>query len=365
MTDNNGLGFYKFSKAKEIIEKSDSIDLKTLNLEDRNAMEVMALLLEYYPENSDEVPDDPSQCKAVKKIEQYSGAPALQKNIRNENHAEIAFRQGLESGNRDNIKALYNVIFDELEKDSSNIMIRGSPGTGKTTKAINIARRGLRTGVIDRVMTNVAINDPTGVDRWRYNQKLSKILDFSQKPGDKLLILDEISRILNQKAGNKEEGYEAEDIFGNLMPAVRKTTNGNLKVIIIGHRDDRDIIKTLRQYTNMVIYSYDREAKNKANIYLDKPQDDPRFAYDRFEKPNVKPDFEFNAFQPIRKEKFKINSNKSARLLIDTDNITKSKYPEIFNNYEAKDEAQYDECQYDDCGRQVGLNDDGYCQDHR
>lgn len=256
----------------------------------------------------------------------------LSQAVRRGNQSIIAHALGLAENDHEDLETAYSVILDELEKDASVSMIRGAPGTGKTTKAIKIAFQAQEFGVIDRVCTNIAISEPEKLGGWEYKTKLSEQLRFSQKSGNKLLIWDEISRLLNMKAGNKSDAYDAAGLVGNLFPALRKQSDGNLKIIVIAHRDNSDTFKVIRSYTNLVINSFDRQNKDKAQLYLDHPLDSPEYAWDRFEADNINADHTVEGFNDIRNPWLSINTNKSARLELDTDNIQKDEYPEIFNS---------------------------------
>ena len=268
-------------------------------------------------------------------IAESSGGQATYNTLEDENVGRASYMKGKSDRSLD-LPQTYSIILDELSKDSSVIMIRGSPGTGKTTKAIDSGYKALQFGILDKVMLNIMPENPEELENWIQEERLSQILEFSQMDGEKLLIFDEVSRNLNRKAGNKDIGYDVEELLGNLLPALRKNKNGNLKVMFVVHRDEKDLVKVARKYTNLLIHSYDRDNKNKAYIYQDHPQDSIKYAHERFEK-GKEPDFHSTGFQDIDHPYLKIDTNSSAQLDLDIDDIDKSKYPEIFNAIEEDD----------------------------
>lgn len=169
----------------------------------------------------------------------------------------------------------YELLVDDLRPAAQQWIVKGPKGSGKTVKVSDVAQKSLENGVVDKVMSNILwkgcdpefpdIEFPEGHDV-RFSEDISAMLMFAMEPGDKLLIIDEASTVLNMLSG----GGDAQKIFSKIINALRKSVGGSTRLIIVGHRHDTDILPTLRNNTDCVLYAEGKKEEgliDKASMY--------------------------------------------------------------------------------------------------
>lgn len=161
----------------------------------------------------------------------------------------------------------YGMLLDRLEPAAQTLIIKGPKGSGKSTKMSDLGWKAIEEGIVDKVMTNLALagfknnkfNDE-GYDV-RYSELISDFLEFAKEPGEKVMLLDELSTVANMLTSSND----AQDIFVRVINALRKSKGGSCRIIAIGHQNPTDILPALRNNADGVI-----EAPNKAGDGIDR-----------------------------------------------------------------------------------------------
>jgi hypothetical protein len=141
----------------------------------------------------------------------------------------------------------YDKIIDACRPAAHQILIKGAKGSGKTTKAFDIARRLHGEGVIDKVLTNV--RGPEEHEAVEFSEDISRYLEFAKEPGEKLALLDEFSTSGNAYTGQQD----VEQTMSRCINAFRKSEGGSLRTMFIGHENDNDIHPLVKKQSDVVI----------------------------------------------------------------------------------------------------------------
>lgn len=260
---SKGLSYYKFGSYYESLkdangEAGSSVPVDALGLENRNAQECMLMLIENYPYWMDDVPNDYRDSQLFKKILYYSGSPSVQERVRNQNHAEISFLNGL-----DKVDALESTGLDELRKlivqPAQTIYLSGYMGTGKTMMSEVMAEIfadefGERSDVASNLETideAETIQDFPSLNDW---------LDFegnASKQQEKLFIFDEAGSHATSLTGTQQE-----KTYSMLLPLIKQIRKARGRIILIG-QSGMDLAKDIRRLAIKI----EKESNKRATIY--------------------------------------------------------------------------------------------------
>jgi len=156
----------------------------------------------------------------------------------------------------------YDLLLNAVKPPAQQVLIKGAKGTGKSTKAVDIAKRLYHEfdGELS-ILTNIqGPDDHPAVD---YADTISGMLEWVRDTdGEKLVIGDEWSSTVNAHAHG---GGEVGATFSRFVNALRKGEGGSTRLVIIGHEHDTDIAAILRNQSDVVI-----EATNKQGDGIDR-----------------------------------------------------------------------------------------------
>ncbi|CAI49265.1 homolog to virus protein HRPV1-VP8 [Natronomonas pharaonis DSM 2160] len=143
----------------------------------------------------------------------------------------------------------YEMLLSRIEPAAQQALIKGPKGSGKTTKALDIARR-LYTRFEGELSIATNIKGPDEHDDVQLVESVSEMLEWNRDTdGEKLMIGDEWSTTVNAHAG----GGDARKTFSQFINALRKGRGGSTRLLVIGHEHDTDIAKILRTQSDVVI----------------------------------------------------------------------------------------------------------------
>ncbi|CCQ32234.1 hypothetical protein HLRTI_001308 [Halorhabdus tiamatea SARL4B] len=171
----------------------------------------------------------------------------------------------------------YDRLINALRPAAQQAVFRGQKGTGKTGTALELIRWLFREDVVEKVMMNVPVrgmsredlerageisnipdwwldedeNDALGTlaPHVRFECDISGFLEFAREPGEKLALFDEFS-----SSGNAYTNQgDVESIMSKCINAFRKSPNGSLRTIYVGHKNDSDIHPLVRKQSDVII----------------------------------------------------------------------------------------------------------------
>jgi len=171
----------------------------------------------------------------------------------------------------------YDRLINALRPAAQQAVFRGQKGTGKTGTAVELIRWLFREGVVDKVMMNVPVRgmsredleragDISNIPDWwldeeengvlgelapavRFECDISGFLEFAKSPGEKLALFDEFS-----SSGNAYTNQaDVQNIMSRCINAFRKSPNGSLRTVYIGHKNDSDIHPIVRKQSDVVV----------------------------------------------------------------------------------------------------------------
>jgi len=161
----------------------------------------------------------------------------------------------------------YGMLLERLEPAAQTLILKGPKGSGKSTKMSDLAWKAMDEGIVEKCMTNLALEgfkdgkfEEADYDV-RYSELISDFLEFAKEPGEKVMLLDELSTVANMLTSSND----AQDIFVRVINALRKSEGGSCRIIAIGHQNPTDILPALRNNADGVI-----EAPNKAGEGIDR-----------------------------------------------------------------------------------------------
>ena len=142
----------------------------------------------------------------------------------------------------------YDVLINSMEPAAQQMLIKGAKGTGKTTKAIDIARR-LFDAFDGELSIATNIKGPTDHEAVTFVNDVSGMLEWVRDTrGEKLVIGDEWSSTVNAHAGEN-----VRQTFTRFINALRKGEGGSTRLIVIGHEHDTDIAAIVRNQSDVVL----------------------------------------------------------------------------------------------------------------
>jgi hypothetical protein len=144
----------------------------------------------------------------------------------------------------------YDMLVRALTPAAQQVLIKGPKGSGKSTKAIDLARRLYQhfDGELS-ILTN--IEGPDEHPAVEYADTISGMLEWVRDTdGEKLVIGDEWSSTVNAHANG---GGKVRGIFSRFINALRKGKGGSTRLIAIGHEHDTDLASILRNQSDVVI----------------------------------------------------------------------------------------------------------------
>lgn len=269
----------------------------------------------------------------------------------------------------------YDLLVNALKPPAQQALIKGPKGSGKSTKAIDLAKRLYHEfdGELS-ILTNIeGPDDHPAVD---YADTISGMLEWVRDTdGEKLVIGDEWSSTVNAHAHG---GGQVGAIFARFINALRKGKGGSTRLIAIGHEHDTDLAAILRNQSDVVIEAdgkKDDGVIDCATVYegwKDYKQDDRWFRV--------------RGLQDVpSSSQWGFSTNYFATFDLDLDDpenqIQQGKLVENWEQYQDDDgdsddpgnageqAAQYRECRGEkadggDCGATV-THESGYCHAHR
>jgi len=144
----------------------------------------------------------------------------------------------------------YDMLVSALKPAAQQLLIKGPKGSGKTTKALDLARH-LHAEFDGDLSVLTNIRGPDEHDDVEYADTLSGMLEWVRDtPGEKLVIGDEWSSTVNAHAHG---GGEVRASFSRFINALRKGEGGSTRLIVIGHEHDTDIAAIVRNQSDVVI----------------------------------------------------------------------------------------------------------------
>jgi hypothetical protein len=259
---SKGLSYYKFGSYYEQLksrqdEKGASIPPDALGLETRNAQECMLMVIDDYPYWFDDVPNDFRDSNIYKKIKFYSGTPSTQERIRNQNHSEVSFLNGLEK-----VDSLESTGLEELKKHliqpAQTIYLSGFMGSGKTMLAEVSAE------IFDDEYENsdVASNLETIEDAETIKDfpSLNEWLDFESDASnsqEKLFIFDEAGSHATSLTGKQQA-----QTYNMLLPLIKQIRKARGRIILIG-QSGMDLAKDIRRLAIKI----EKESEKRATVF--------------------------------------------------------------------------------------------------
>jgi len=209
-------------------------------------------------------PDDPkraTETERYRKLVTRAATREVNRAVAAGNTGRMAYGAGHQD---DRIDATgYQRLLDRLERPSEQFVLRGAKGSGKSTKAVDLTKRLHRRldGQL-KVWTNIAGVEHEDVE---FGETVSSMLEFARKDGERLVLLDEASTSINAYSG---KGYEVEETFGQAINALRKGEGGSVRLIAIGHQNNKDIHPIIRKQTDVVMRADGKERDiDKATLY--------------------------------------------------------------------------------------------------
>lgn len=250
--------------AKDIrraIEEGELMALAHAGYMNYNDAEYISSFVQHYEPIE---PDDPKRAQDTeryRKLVTRLSTREINRAVAAGNTGRLAFGAGHQS---DRVDATgYSRLMDSLERPAEQFLLRGPKGSGKSTKAVDLAKRLHRhfDGNL-KIWTNIEGIEHPDVT---FGETLSSLLEFNNQRGEKLAILDEASTAVNAYAG---QGYEVEQTFGKVINALRKGAGGSTRLIAIGHMNDSDIHPILRKQSDVVMKAEGKERDiDKATVY--------------------------------------------------------------------------------------------------
>lgn len=214
---------------------------------------------------------DPDDLEYVQEQKRRGRSESTNKAVEQDDITRLASIKGVTRDNR--VQATgYQKLQSLMRPAAQQVLIKGPKGSGKTVKANDIAMRLLDAGIIDSVMLNIktdGLDDDKEIEHKHdvyFAEKISRFLEYAKQPGEKLAVIDELSTVGNLLTGNND----AQEIFTRVINALRKSAEGSLRLIIIGHQHDTDILPTLRSNSDVLIQADGKIKENKidkATIY--------------------------------------------------------------------------------------------------
>jgi len=274
----------------------------------------------------------------------------------------------------------YDKLMDDLRPAAHSWIVKGPKGSGKTVKVLDVAKKALENGIVEKVMLNIetkGVSDDYGIEHThdvRFSELISEMLEFAKEPGEKLLIIDEASTVLNMLGG----GHDAQKIFTKVINALRKSAGGSTRLIIVGHKHDTDILPTLRNNADIVLEAegkLDEGLIDKASVYE---------GYQAFKK--GKPKYRVQGLQDLPKNSsWAVDTNFFAHVELDLDNPDEQiRRGKLIDNWRDYQESEHPEEEQDNpepeevvtCagtnkrGEPCGMTGEdvlpnGYCQHHQ
>lgn len=233
-------GLDEKAEKEEAVPRPEAVGLKS-----EEAVNAVLEVLRHYPQEHPEMPDDPTKSRAIRQIIEHSGTHALRRALRNNKLNEINFWKGVQQQAVD--ATGYDKLINDCKPAAHQITIKGAKGSGKSTKAMDLAKRLLAEGVIDKVMTN--IRGPDEHPDVEFSEDISRYLEFAKEPGEKLAVFDEFSTSGNAYTGQ----VDVEQVMSRCINAFRKSEGGSLRTMYVGHENDNDIHPLVKKQSDVVI----------------------------------------------------------------------------------------------------------------
>jgi hypothetical protein len=144
----------------------------------------------------------------------------------------------------------YDRLLGKLEPAAAQMLIKGPKGSGKTTKALDCARR-LYARFDGDLSIATNIKGPDEHDAVTFVESISEMLEWVRDTdGEKLVIGDEWSTTVNAHANG---GGSVRQTFSQFINALRKGRGGSTRLLVIGHEHDTDIAAILRTQSDVVV----------------------------------------------------------------------------------------------------------------
>jgi len=184
----------------------------------------------------------------------------------------------------------YDRLLSEFKPAAQQVVIRGSKGSGKTGTVSECIRWLVVEGDIDRVATNVPLRGMTREDLERadsidslpdewldpdrndelgdlegvveFRCTISGFLQFSNEPGEKVMLFDEFSTVGNAYTNQGD----VEQVLGRVINAFRKSPGGSTRTVFIGHENDSDIHPMVRKQSNAVVSKDGKASEGQADL---------------------------------------------------------------------------------------------------
>ena len=173
--------------------------------------------------------------------------------VRDGKARELQARTGFSGSNRIDATG-YQKLVEAAKPAAQQILIKGPKGSGKTTKALDLARHLYQEFNGDlSVLTNIrrSEDEPIKHDAVDYADSVSGMLEWVRDtPGEKLIIGDEWSSTVNSHANMDGSVRKT---FSQFINALRKGEGGSTRLLAIGHEHDTDIAAIVRNQSDVVV----------------------------------------------------------------------------------------------------------------
>jgi len=157
----------------------------------------------------------------------------------------------------------YTKLVNACKPAAQQILIKGPKGSGKTVKALDLARELYREfdGELS-ICTN--IKGPDEHEAVTFRETMSGMLEWNRETsGEKVIIGDEWSTTMNAHA---HPGGQVGQVVSRFINALRKGQGGSTRLIVVGHEHDTDIAAILREQSDVVVRADGKADEGMADL---------------------------------------------------------------------------------------------------
>jgi len=403
MTESETIGVSSASLVEYLQSEMEKEDVTAIEestvVSDKRALDVMLTMLEAY----EALGEDPRDHYAFDRVAQRALSHSAYEAVKEGDTARMNAHTGMTEQDERIDATGYEQLVKDMKPAAQQLIVKGAKGTGKTTKTVDTVRRlysafnGNLKALFNfpvRGMSEEDLQRASEVYDWeipeewleantiegiRFGVGISEFLEFAKEDGEKVMVMDEFSTIGNQLFG----GREVTKILGRVINALRKSSGGSTRLVLIGHQHDTDIAAFLRNQADLVLYAEGKKKEgmiDKGAVYR---SEDRNTAWDNFKEDE--PTYKIRGIQDVRNNSpWAIDTNLFATLDWDLDDpenqIQQGKLVDNWKDYQ--DEPEQDEqdvelelerCSKSDCGKHTKntgddetrhIRDTGYCYDH-
>ena len=403
MTESETIGVSSASLVEYLQSEMEKEDVTAIEestvVSDKRALDVMLTMLEAY----EALGEDPRDHYAFDRVAQRALSHSAYEAVKEGDTARMNAHTGMTEQDERIDATGYEQLVKDMKPAAQQLIVKGAKGTGKTTKTVDTVRRlysafnGNLKALFNfpvRGMSEEDLQRASEVYDWEIPEEwleaktiegiqfgvgISEFLEFAKEDGEKLMVMDEFSTIGNQLFG----GREVTKILGRVINALRKSSGGSTRLVLIGHQHDTDIAAFLRNQADLVLYAEGKKKEgmiDKGAVYR---SEDRNTAWDNFKEDE--PTYKIRGIQDVRNNSpWAIDTNLFATLDWDLDDpenqIQQGKLVDNWKDFQDEPEQdgqdvelQLERCSRSDCGKHTKntgndetrhIRDTGYCYDH-